>query len=149
MGLVGRTARPARDQLSVIVAAHLGTVEALVITVEQAARVRSAHATLAQAQCRLMELVARMEEFVRDQLTETAVLLAATVASRLITAVRAASLHLGHAVVVQRPSQPTVPAQQMARRVRARPSAIAVVLRTTAARRLLIADLDGKLFPMT
>ncbi|KAF4834018.1 hypothetical protein CGCTS75_v003838 [Colletotrichum tropicale] len=149
MGLAGRTARPASDQLSVIVAAHLGTVEALVITVEQAARVRLAHATLAQAQCRLMELVARMEEFVRDQLTETAVLLAATVASRLITAVRAASLHLGHAVVVQRPSRLTVPAQQTARRVRARPSAIAVVLRTTVARRMLIADLDGKFFAMT
>ncbi|KAF5525429.1 hypothetical protein CGCA056_v002299 [Colletotrichum aenigma] len=149
MGLAGRTARPARDQLSVIVAAHLGTVEAPVTTVEQAARARSVHATLARAQYLLMELVVRMEEFVRDQLTETAALLAATVASRLITAVRAASLHLGHAVVVQRPSQPTVPAQQTARRVRARPLAIAVVLRTTAARRLLIADLDGKLLPMT
>ncbi|KAF4889342.1 hypothetical protein CGCF415_v014120 [Colletotrichum fructicola] len=149
MGLVGRTARPARDRLSVIVAAHLGTVEALVITVEQAARARSASATLARAQYLLMELVVRMEEFVRDRLTETAVLLVAIVASRLITAVLAASLHLGRVAVVQGPSRPMEPARRTARLVRAQPSAIAVVLRITAVRQLLIADLDGKLIPMT
>ncbi|KAK2761409.1 hypothetical protein CKAH01_16335 [Colletotrichum kahawae] len=81
MGLGGRTARPARDRLSVTVAPHLGLVEVPVITGEQAARAHSAHATLARPQDRLMELVVRMEEFVRVQLMETAGLLAATLAS--------------------------------------------------------------------
>jgi hypothetical protein len=141
-------ARRARASPKEIAAVQTGTVAVLPTTVPPAARGLSAYATPVLARSQLTEhAVARTVGSAKASQRESVAAQTATVALRRATVVPVARMHSASAAAVRAPSQLMEIAPRTGRPVRARAGETAAALPITAARRPLIAALDGKWTP--